>query len=391
LFSQRLPSTLSENALSVALEARRAAGRPLLDLTESNPTRAGIVYPEHDLLDAIAPPGSLSYQPDPKGLRTAREAVARYLLESQRTVVAPEQIFLTASTSEAYGALFKLLCDPGDCVLIPAPSYPLFELLAGLEGVRAVSYPLLWDGEWHVDLASLEAILAAEPRARAILVVSPGNPTGAYLKTSEHARLTSICAARHLALIADEVFADYPSGSISSRVQRTCAVASEALAFTLSGLSKTCGLPQLKLGWCAVTGPGSLVQQASARLELISDTYLSVATPVQLALPRLLELRHPIQRQIQERCAANRKMLQTAREADAGWDLLAAEAGWSAILRIPDSLPEEGTALALLENGVLVQPGYFYEFERGNFLVLSLLAPERSFASAMPALADALR
>jgi alanine-synthesizing transaminase len=391
LFSRRLPSTLSENALSVALAARRAAGRTLLDLSESNPTRVGIVYPEHDLLDAISQPGSLSYQPDPKGLRTAREAVARYYLESQRAVLDPEQIFLTASTSEAYGTLFKLLCDPGDCVLIPSPSYPLFELLAGLEGVRTVSYPLLWDGEWHIDLPSLEAILSAEPRARAILVVSPGNPTGAYLKTSEHARLTSICAANQLALISDEVFADYPSGAVSSRIQGTSAVASEALAFTLSGLSKVCGLPQLKLGWCVVTGPDSLVREASARLELIADTVLSVATPVQLALPRLLELRHPIQEQLRERCAANRKTLQAARGADARWDLLASEAGWTAILRLPDSLPEEEAALALLEDGVLAQPGYFYEFARGNFLVLSLLAPEATFASAMPTLAAVLR
>ncbi len=419
-FSSRLPSALEENELSLAIARRRAAGLPLIDLTETNPTRVGLRYPEREILEALSAPEALRYQPDPLGLPLAREAVARYCAESRGARVDPARVLLTASTSEAYALLFKLLCDPGDAVLVPAPSYPLFPLLAALESVRLIEYPLRWDGEWHLDAAGLEAALDAEPRARAVLVVSPGNPTGAYLKREEHAKLTALCAARDLALIADEVFADYPSArsrglldpklestepksgnqstepesSIQStrpdsRIQPTCAIESGALTFTLSGLSKVCALPQLKLGWCVVSGPEPLVSQSSARLELIADTFLSVGTPVQLAAPRLLELRHGLQAQLLARVEANEAALRAARGADAGWDLLAREGGWSAILRVPDRLGEEALCLELLGRGVLAQPGYFYELPRSH-LVLSLLAPTGEFARGASLLAEAL-
>ncbi len=395
-FSRRTPQSLEENALARALAARRAAGLPCFDLTESNPTRAGLAWPSRELLDLLAQPGALDYQPEPLGLLSAREAVARYFLESRAARVDPSRILLTASTSEAYALLFKLLCDPGDQVLIPAPSYPLFGMLAALEAVQTRDYPLRWDGEWHLDLPALESRVAglaqaAGPRLRAILLVSPGNPTGAYLKREEHARLVELCARHELSLISDEVFADYPSSSeVPSRVLSTAAIDSPALSFTLSGLSKVCALPQLKLGWCAVAGPESLVSHAMQRLELIADTFLSVATPVQLALPGLLARRRPLQERIRARCASNRARLAAARSADASWDLLASEGGWSAILRIPESRGEEEVALQLLERGVLVQPGFFYEFARGNHLVVSLLPEENQFAEAARILAAAL-
>ena len=395
-FSRRLPQSLEENALARAVAARRAAGLPFFDLTESNPTRTGLAWPAQELLDALAQPGALEYQPEPLGLLSAREAVARYFLESRQARVDPSRILLTASTSEAYALLFKLLCDPSDLVLIPAPSYPLFAMLSSLEAVQTRDYPLRWDGEWHLDLPALELRVAglaraSGPRLRAILVVSPGNPTGAFLKGEEHARLCDLCARYQLSLISDEVFADYPSSSeIPPRVLSTAAIDSPALSFTLSGLSKVCALPQLKLGWCAVTGPESLVSHAMQRLELIADTFLSVATPVQLALPQLLARRRPLQERIRARCARNRARLAAARPADATWDLLASEGGWSAVLRIPESRGEEEIALALLERGVLVQPGYFYEFARGSYLVVSLLPEEIPFAEAARILAAAL-
>ncbi len=392
-FSSRLPALLEENELSRAIAKRRAAGLPLLDLTETNPTRVGLVYPEAEILEALAQPDSLRYQPEPMGLPAAREAVARYCAESRGAAIDPSRILLTSSTSEAYALLFKLLCDPGDAVLVPAPSYPLFPLLASLESVRLAEYPLQWDGEWHLDFDALEKAIEAEPRAKAILIVSPGNPTGAYLKREEHAHLESLCAARGLVLIADEVFADYPSaksrGLLESRIQSTCAVEGEALAFTLSGLSKVCALPQLKLGWCAATGPKSLVSQSLTRLEIIADTWLSVGTPVQLAAARLLELRHGIQRQLIDRVEANEAALRSLRGADAPWDLLAREGGWSAILRVPDRCSEDELCLRLLERGVLVQPGYFYEL-RQRSLVLSLIGEEKNFARGASMLAEAL-
>ena len=379
-YSRRLPEP-KENAIARALRERRD---PYLDLTESNPTRVGLS--PSMALEALADPRALRYDPDPKGLAAARQAVSAYYAESRGAAVDPEHIVLTASTSEAYAMLFKLLCDPGDCVLVPEPSYPLFAMLTGLEGVRAVPYPLHFDGEWHLDASAVRF----PERCRAVLLVSPGNPTGAFVKEVELAALTSGCAGAGCALISDEVFADFAWAADPRRVP-TLAARGEVLSFALSGISKVCGLPQLKLGWCVVSGPGDEVARALSRLEIVADTYLSVATPVQLAAGRLLEARHSFQRRVLERVQANRRALGRVRPADARWDVLPAEGGWSAVLSVPRTRSEEDLVLALLAAGVLVHPGYFFDFSTGAHLVLSLVAPEGDFARAAQVLSRVLQ
>jgi aspartate/methionine/tyrosine aminotransferase len=345
----RIDFTARENALSRALATRR---EPYVDLTVSNPTEAGLPPPDATL------PAAPVYAPDPRGLPEAREAVARY------HGVSAEQVILSASTSEAYSWLFKLLCDPGDEVLVPQPSYPLFEWLTALESVHAAPYELRWDGEWHIDS------MPVTPKTRAILVVSPGNPTGAYLKKDEHQRLARL----GIPLICDEVFADYPAFEDPRRV-RTVAGRGDVLSFALSGLSKVAGLPQLKLGWMVASGSGS--REMLRRLELIADTYLSVSTPVQLAAPRLLEARHGFQQALNCRLARNRAAV--APPPGAPWDVFRSEGGWSAVLSVPRSRSEEEWALALLDAGVLVHPGYFFDFTFGAHLVVSLLPEPAAF------------
>ena len=392
--SRRLRWELHPNALSLALSQRLSGGLPVLDLTGTNPTQVGLVYEEQRILAALANPRGLLYQPEPRGLAPAREAVSRYYAEAHGANIDPSRVLLTASTSESYALLFKLLCDPGDCVLVPQPSYPLFEYLTALEGVRAVPYPLAYDGEWHIDLPALAAAVDSQPRARALLVVSPGNPTGAFLKQGERERLSDLCARHGCALIADEVFADFgrddwtPAAPDAAAV-RTVAAHDDVLAFSLSGLSKACGLPQLKLGWCVASGPPAEVELALQRLELIADTYLSVATPVQHAAAELLETRHSFQAQLRVRLGRNRTALARARGPLARWDPLRSEGGWSAILSVPRERSEEQWALALLDQGVLVHPGYFFDLP-GAQLVVSLISPEEAFASAAAILANTL-
>jgi len=381
-YSKRLDWDLAENALARALAARR---EPYIDLSEANPTRAGLV-PDFDL-SVLANPRALRYEPHPKGSPAAREAVAAYYGDSRGAAVDPERVVLTASTSEAYALLFKLLCDPGDSVLVPEPSYPLFGYLTALEGVRAVPYALRWDSEWHLDVGAVQA--AVNATTKAIVLVSPGNPTGAYLKEGELAALAAVCKGAGCALLCDEVFADFPRAPDPRRVA-TMAGHEAVLTFTLSGLSKVCGLPQLKLGWCVVSGPPDDVAGALSRLELVADSYLSVATPVQLAAPALLASREAFQRRVIARIAANLFALAQARPPDASWNILPAEAGWSAILGVPAARSEEEWTLRLLDAGVLVQPGYFYDFPRGSHLVVSLLPPEREFAKAAEIVARTL-
>ena len=341
-------------------------GQPGYDLTGSNPTRAGIVYPQ-ELLGALvrAQAESLVYRPEPFGLLAAREAVARV------TGAEARDILLTASTSEAYAFLFKLLCDPGDAVLVPAPSYPLFEHLAELEGVQAVPYRLAYDGAWHVDLDSLRRALT--PRARAIIVVSPNNPTGQYLSESEADAL----ASHGLPLISDQVFGEF---SLSSTPPGRPLPREACLTFTLDGLSKRAGSPQLKLGWMVVSGPERARREACERLELIADTFLSVSTPIQQALPDLLELCPSVTAVIAARCRENLATLERA-VARSPVTLLRAEAGWSSVLHLPAVRSEEQLVLGLLrEHQVLVQPGWYYDFEREPYVVVSLLTEPRVFA-----------
>ena len=379
MLSARTGWDLTPNRLSSVLEARRTRGEPVLDLTETNSTRVGLPYPP-DLLAPLADPAALTYEPSPLGLASAREAVSAD--HARRGVpVHPGRVVLTASTSEAYAWLFKLLCDPGDAVLVPRPSYPLFAYLARLESVDVHPYALSYDGEWHLGPdAVLEAVT---PRTRAVVVVSPNNPTGSFLKRAEAEALLELCAERELAVISDEVFADYAFGSDPRRMA-SLAGDGAALAFSLGGLSKSCGLPQLKLAWIAVSGPEKWSGPARARLEVVADTYLSVSTPVQRAAPALLARRWELQRPIAERVTANRDALRRRLGPGSPASLLAAEGGWSAVVQVPATESEEERVTRLLEEqGVLVHPGYFFDFPREAFLVLSLLPPRDVFEEAI--------
>ena len=377
-FSRRLSWETAENALARAEAAARASGRPLLDLTVSNPTQVGLPYPEQEIAAAFAGAATSPYQPAAFGLASARAAVvADYARRGVQLQV--EQIVLTASSSESYALLFKLLGDPGQHVLCPQPSYPLFEYLARLESLTPRPYRLRFDGHWHVDFASVDFADAA-----AAILVSPNNPTGSYVSVEDFDRLAGLAAQHEQALIVDEVFADFPLSPAASAVTAVAGHPSPALVFSLGGLSKSCGLPHLKLGWIAATGPTALVRAALARLELIADTYLSVSTPVQLALPRLLQVGAAIRRPMFERVQCNRQALAQALGRHSPCTLLPAEAGWCAIVRVPEVMSDEAWATLLLEqDGVLVQPGYFFDLDMGATLVLSLIVEERRFAEGV--------
>jgi alanine-synthesizing transaminase len=381
--SSRLPADLTPNAVTRALERALAGGRDVIDLTESNPTRVGLDYP-HDLLAPLADPAALAYEPQPLGLRPAREAVAADFARRGLQVPA-DRVALTASSSEAYALLFKLLCNPGDEVLVPRPSYPLFEHLTALESIRAVPYDLEYHGRWDIDLDSVRR--AASPRAKIVLVVSPNNPTGSWLHAGDRAALSRLCADRRLALVGDEVFADYPLEPDPAAV--SVLAQSEAVTVALGGLSKSAGLPQLKLGWIVAGGPEREWTRAVAAMELIADSFLSVATPVQVAAPSLLARAASIRAAIHARVRRN---LDAARGEAAGTpacEILPVEGGWCAVVRIPATRSEEEFVLDLLErDGILVHPGYFFDFRHEAFVVVSLLPREDVFA---PAFARVLR
>ena len=388
MFSSRTAWNLEQNSLARLVTARRAAGVPLIDLTASNSTECGFAYDTAGILAALADPAQGRYAPSPQGAPAARAAIAAYYAE-RGIEVDPAHIVLTASTSEAYAWCFKLLADPGDAVLIPQPSYPLFDYLAGLESVETLPYPLAYDGEWHIDFPALEAVLTS--RTRAVIVVHPNNPTGSFLKRAEYARLAALCRARNLAIICDEVFADYAAAEDAARMP-WLAGTDAVLTFVLNGLSKVAGLPQMKLGWTVVSGPADERAAALARLEVIADTYLSVGTPVQLALPRLLAGSGALRAQIQARVAANRRTLDAALSGDFPAHALPAEGGWYAIVRLPTTHSEDAWALALLErHNVLAQPGYFYDLPLTPALVLSLLPPPAVFAPGVARLIQLLR
>ena len=381
-FSRRTDWDLAANAWAVRVEALRKGGQPFIDLGESNPTRCGFAWPAQVLAAALVPPEISLYEPDPLGVPAAREAISAYLA-GHGAVIDPGQVLLTASTSEAYAVLLKLLCDPGDEVLVPSPSYPLLDVLCELELVGVVRYPLLYDGAWRVDLTALSE--AVTDRTRAVVIVSPSNPTGALLTPSELAGIEALCEERGLALVGDEVFADTALGpKVSVLAARRC------LAFGLSGLSKVCGLPQIKAAWIAVSGPAAEVARAEERLDMILDSYLSVSSSAQLALPALLGDRARFLLPLRERLAANRALL--SREASqASLELLDSGGGWSAVLRIGESVDEEALSLALLEDGVVAQPGFLYDFERQGHLVVSLLPEAGAFAQGVERVVHRLR
>lgn len=367
MFSSRVPGALEPNRLTRTVQRLRATGASLIDLTVTNPTLVGIEYPVA-ILEALADARSLRYEPAALGLIEARSAVARDY-ERLGIKVAPERIVLTASSSEAYSILFKLLCAPdGDAVMLPIPSYPLFEHLTRLDGVRPIPYRLDFHGRWTIDFDTLDG--GWDDTVRAILAVSPNNPTGSVLTGPELRGLVGRCAARDAALIIDEVFVDYPwsADAVAADVPGDC------LTFRLGGLSKSAGLPQVKLGWILVDGPDPLVRSAIDRLELICDTYLSVSTPVQRAAPALIAAGAEVRCRILERIRANDRALRHASATYPSIEALPGEAGWSAVLRVPSTRSEEDLSIALLESaGVVVHPGFFFDFAHEAFLVVSLL------------------
>jgi aspartate/methionine/tyrosine aminotransferase len=379
MFSDRLPPGLEPNRITQAVRCARTAGRSLLDLTLTNPTIAGFQY-SPAMLNVLASPAALQYDPQPFGLLDARQAVAADYAR-RGLAVTPDRIVLTASTSEAYSLLFKLLCEPqGDAVMVPVPSYPLFDHLTALDGVRSIPYRLDYHGRWTIAAEDVERRWT--DRVRAVLAVSPNNPTGSVLSAAELEALSTLCAGRDAALIVDEVFADYAlDGDQRPEARGQRSVRGEGpLTFRLGGLSKSAGLPQVKLGWILIDGPEDVVRDAVDRLEVICDAYLSVSTPVQVAAADLIESGAPVRAQILDRVRRNYRMLLAAASRHPAIEALATEAGWSSVLRVPSTRTEEDLVIELLErDGVLVHPGFFFDFPHEAFLVVSLLAEPAAF------------
>ncbi|MFI5315105.1 MAG: aminotransferase class I/II-fold pyridoxal phosphate-dependent enzyme [Myxococcota bacterium] len=388
MFSRRTQWELSPNALTRALASRRAAGGGVVDLTITNPTAVGLRHPP-SLFAGLIDSTSAGYDPEPFGLLRAREEIAAYY-RARGSACDPRATWLCASTSEAFSYLLALLCDPGDAVLVPRPGYPLFDTLAGLSGVRLLQYPVRYDGRWQVDRGALRELMRGEARARAVFAISPGSPTGAVLDPSELADLESLCAERELALVVDEVFADYPLAAAQTAFPSALG-ARACLCFALSGLSKVALLPQLKLAWGATCGPEPLVARALERLTLIADSFLSVSTPAQLALPRALAAAPELRARVRARTRANLETLRAALVGSAA-SVCAGEGGWSVVVRLPavDGLDDDAWAIALLERaGVLLHPGGLYDLD-GCHCVVSLLPEPPAFAEGVRALAAEL-
>jgi aspartate/methionine/tyrosine aminotransferase len=380
MFSHRTNWHLTPNALTRATEQVRASGKEILDLTVSNPTEAGIHLDPEVVLGALVNPEAMRYDPQPRGLLEARKAVCHYYRESHEVFdFSPDRLILTTSTSEAYTYVFRLLCNPGDEILVPKPSYPLFEFLAGLADVKVVPYPLIYDHGWQIDFNSLYK--AATAQTRAVIVVHPNNPTGSYVSTDETSGLNTLCRDYNLALIVDEVFLDYAHDGAPrpSFVTNTT-----ALTFTLSGVSKISALPQMKLAWLATSGPQELVDEAGARLEIIADTYLSMNTPVQLAAPVLLEQRKQVQPVLLDRLRVNLAELDGQLVRHPSCARLQVEGGWCSILRVPALGSDEDLAIDLVRKvGVVVHPGHFYDFSSEGHLVLSLITEPDKFSEGV--------
>ena len=384
MFARRTEWKLAHNRFSQALAAARAGGTKLLDLTLSNPTECGFEFDSASILSSLSRAESLTYDPQSQGLLSARRAIAEYYKGKTRgndDQVSVEQIFLTTSTSEAYSYLFRLLCDPGDEVLVPRPSYPLFDFLADIQDVKLCRYDLFYDHGWHIDIGGLAA--ATTEQTRALLVVNPNNPTGSFVHAAELRQLEGFCADRNLALISDEVFLDY---EIEAGAEASAAFSHECLSFALSGLSKISCLPQMKIAWTVVSGPDQLRQEAHARLEVIADTYLSQNAPLQHALPVLLDQRKTIQQQLANRIRSNLKFLDEQLQRVLQVRRLRVEGGWYVSLRVPARQSDEELAIEIIEQaGVVVHPGHFYDFQSDGYLVLSLITPNAVFEEGLRA------
>lgn len=392
MFASRTNWRLEPNRLAVALEEHRRRAKPLFDLTNSNPTTCGFRYPEDRLFAAMSNRRALRYEPESKGLRTAREAIAEYYrgrpgFSGAEARVDPERIVITSGTSEAYDHVFRLLCEAGDEVLAPAPSYPLFDYLADLADVRAVPYRLFYDQGWQIDFAGLEDALSE--RSKALVVVHPNNPTGSFIRKEEAEKLAEICARRGMAIVADEVFLDYADGPDGRDPQPSFAPGSGALTFTFSGLSKISLLPQMKIAWTVVSGPESLAKAAIERLDVIGDTYLSPSTSAQLALPEMLALRDEMQAQMRQRLSSNLAFLDGAFPESGAVTRLKREGGWYAVLRVPATGSDEDLAIALVKKcNVLAHPGHVFDFSGEGYLIVSLIAPEDEFQKGVRGLQD---
>lgn len=402
LFSNRTNWHRQPNKLSELLHSLRNNGKQIVDLTVSNPPECGFDYPENEIISALSNPSSLHYEPNPRGLLTARETVCEHY-QKKNIIINPSNTFLTASTSEAYSILFKLLCNPGDSVIVPKPSYPLFDYLAQLNDVQLQHYNLRYDGEWHIDIDSLKnciieafAPVAHQPSAgndskigkiKAIVIVNPHNPTGMFVMTDEYRVIKEIAHYYNLAIIVDEVFIDYPFDDNERRITST-ANENEVLTFTMNGISKMIGLPQMKLGWIIVSGQRSIVNEAIERLEIICDTFLSVNTPVQIALQRLFEHGKVIQQNILERIRSNYSTLKN-KTFDTPCSVLTAHGGWYGIISVPRIKTDEEWSLQLLEKkGIYVHPGYFFDFDEDGHFVVSLLTERSVFKKAISVMVD---
>jgi alanine-synthesizing transaminase len=382
MFSDRSNWDQRPNSLSVLLQNKKSKGEAVLDLTVSNPTRIGLAYDFEEILAALSQPQSMLYEPDSRGLVQAREAIATYYAGHGEGVDL-DAIFLTASTSEAYSILFKLLGNPGEEILIPSPGYPLLSYLACFEGLNAVSYPIRYDDRtgWSIDMDVLQALI--NPKTRAIVLVNPNNPTGSYVSRQELTALGMVCRDYDLALIVDEVFSDFMTSENPGRV-RTAVNHSTSLTFVLNGLSKMVGLPQVKLGWIVVSGDPDRSAKALSRLEMMLDFYLSASTPAQHAAKRLLRQRQMIQRQMFSRIASNTGFLEKQIAETSNIRSLIREGGWYAVIEISDAVSDEDRAVQLLDqDNTLVHPGYFYDFHRDGFLVVSLLPPVEMFRAGI--------
>lgn len=383
IFAARTNWTLEENAYTRALQRHRRSGRELLDLTASNPTTCGFHYDQSAILSALQSPEALRYDPQPRGLLSARVAVAQYYRELGAEVD-PERLILTTGTSEAYSFLFRLLCEPGDEVLVAHPSYPLFDFLASIQDVKLRPFPLVYDHGWQIDFTELEKGIGAWTRV--ILLVHPNNPTGNFISTVEAEKLNALCTQHNLALVVDEVFLDYrlPDRQARRALHGTFAGNSAVLTFVLSGLSKISALPQMKVGWIAASGPENLVRDALARLEVIADTYLSLSAPIQHAVLALLAQRKALQPQLLSRIESNLQTLDAQLANQKLVSRLDLEGGWYAVLRVPAVQPDEDLAIEMLEQcSIAVHPGHFYEFPGEGFLVVSLLTQANQFEEGM--------
>jgi aspartate/methionine/tyrosine aminotransferase len=387
MFSDRTNWKLTRNRLTEALDDVRSSGARVLDLTISNPTRAGLRYDEPVILRSLASPQALDYDPQPRGLLTARDAVAAYYRNDHDVGgLDPEHLVLTTSTSEGYSFVFRLLCNPGDELLVPKPSYPLFEFLADLQDVKLVPYPLIYDHGWQVDFPSLQS--AATKSTRGVVVVHPNNPTGSFVHPQERELLNRFCREYGLALIADEVFLDYAHDRDR---RQSFASNQEVLTFTLSGVSKVSALPQMKVAWIATSGPKAEVEQAQARLEIIADTYLSMNAPIQWATPALLDQRKSIQQQLLGRVLGNLAELDRQLAIQKTCQRLQVEGGWYAVVRVPVTQTDEELAVDLLRRkSVLAHPGHFYDFPSDGYLVVSLITPKDDFSEGVNRLLETI-